>query len=153
MFVSPSPPGNQLGLDNTEGVAEPPGDELKDGLFQLSAWNIQGKTVTSALATLSDSSVDLRVVAFQEVGGVDPDASASPVAMSEHEGYLVLTAQPAGCFRALSLAFDVDFVAHWCSVKIGHSHVLAVVDLVVWSLCTCPTPGGPCLTLMLHWRP
>ena len=137
VFVSPSPPGNQLGLDDTEGVAEPPGDELKDGLFQLGAWNIQGKTVKSALATLSDFSVDLHVVAFQEVGGVAPDASASPVAVSEHEGYMVLTAQPAGCFRALSLAFDVDFVAHWCSVKIGHSHVLAVVDLAPFSLKVC----------------
>ena len=56
---------------------------------------------------------------------------------AEQDGYLVLTAQPAGCFRSLSLAFGFDPVTHWCSARVGHSHLFSVVDLPPLSFKVC----------------
>ena len=73
-----------------------PGDELKHSLLQLGAWNIQGKTMESALDTLSDFELDLHVVAFEEASRLCLEASGVEVGASEHAAYLILTAQPPG---------------------------------------------------------
>lgn len=73
------------------------------------------------IETLGDFSVDLHALALQEVGGVDFRSSdAADVLTSETGGYILLTAQPPGCFRAVALALDADSVSHWCSGSVGH---------------------------------
>eukprot|EP00438_Fugacium_kawagutii_P025508 Skav224845 [mRNA] locus=scaffold3408:398171:400237:+ [translate_table: standard] len=58
----------------------------------------------------------------------DLDLSA-PFRVTDIEGYTVLTACPSGCFRPLAFALDADCVPHWCSGKVGHSHVQVLVTL------------------------
>ena len=69
------------------------------------------------------------MLALQEVGGVASDDVSQTVRLSLHEGYMLLTARPAGCFRALSLAIDEDCVSTWFSGGVGHSHLCALIQL------------------------
>jgi hypothetical protein len=102
---------------------------LNTSLLQLGAWNLQGKTSDSAIDVLHDFGMDLHVLALQEVGGVASDDVSQTVRLSLHEGYMLLTARPAGCFRALSLAIDEDCVSTWFSGGVGHSYLCALIQL------------------------
>jgi hypothetical protein len=132
---------------------------LNTSLLQLGAWNLQGKTSDSAIDVLHDFGMDLHVLALQEVGGVASDDVSQTVRLSLHEGYMLLTARPAGCFRALSLAIDEDCVSTWFSGGVGHSYLCALIQLpffvrsFVLCPCTCHTAVAPWMTLWLLWPP
>ena len=132
---SVSPPSGNPGRVShfAEGELVSPRDGLNTSLLQLGAWNLQGKTSDSALDVLHDLGMELHVLALQEVGGVASDEESQTVNFSLHEGYMLLTVQPASCFRALSLAIDEDCVSSWCSAGVGHSHLCALIQLPFFS--------------------
>ena len=120
---------------------------------------MQGKTSDSAIDVLHDFGMDLHVLALQEVGGVASDDVSPTVSLSLHEGYVLLRARPAGCFRALSLAIDEDCVSTWCSGGVGHSLFVrsfsfpSSVRSFVLCPSTCHTAVAPWMTLWLLWPP
>ena len=63
-----------------EPVSQPV--QRDSSLFQLCAWNIQGKPLELATSVLHDFVVDLHVVALQEVGGVREEDQSHGIIVS-----------------------------------------------------------------------
>ena len=84
-------------------------------MFQLGAWNIQGKPLESAMSVLHDFAVDLHVIGLQEVGGVREEDCSHDICVSEAAGFVFLTARPSGCFRHVAIGLDADCATDWCT--------------------------------------
>ncbi len=137
---------------STEGIEEPqdlrlPLDAYRAGaqsppstLFQYACWNIQGKRITQCIDTLLPSEIDIHILGLQEASIPDTDGTYDPqtsLQVSSHEGYAILHAQPAGCFRRLALCLEEDSMTKWCASKTGYAHLL--VQVQVWlSFLTAP---------------
>lgn len=94
--------------------------QLASDLFQLGAWNIQGKPLELAMSALHDFAVDLHVVGLQEVGGIREADQTPDVTVSEIDGFVFLIARPFGCFRHVAIGLDADCITEWCSCQVGH---------------------------------
>lgn len=101
-------------------------------LFQYASWNIQGKRITQCIDTLLSSEIDIHILGLQEASIPDTDDTYDPqtsLQISSHEGYVILHAQPAGCFRRLALCLEEDSMTKWCASKTGYAHLLVQVWL------------------------
>ena len=101
-------------------------------LFQYACWNIQAKRITQCIDTLLSSEIDIHILGLQEASIPDTDDTYDPqtsLQISSHEGYVILHAQPAGCFRRLALCLEEDSMTKWCASKTGYAHLLVQVWL------------------------
>ena len=80
-----------------------------------------------AVAALHDFTLDLHVVAFQEVGHVRDTSQASGITLCDFDGYTCLVAKPPGCFRHVAIGLDSDCLADWSNAHVGHSHLCCCV--------------------------
>ena len=106
-------------------------------LVQLSTWNVQGKPLNEVMDFLEASSLDFDVLCLQEVTA--PNLHDQSFQFLEYPALdvTVLLAKPPGCFRACALVLDSSHLRDVARIRVGHSHLCAVIPFAGWGQPVC----------------